>query len=152
VWPRGWVEIQLYSSMTMALEVGEWSAARPGHTLPPGKTRYPFHRRLGLSVYIFIKLPYILYLTLTTIQTTQQHIKHQTLKQVTQSQASNITSSHCHNTQGYLIKSHSCGRIINHFKHHTYTTTCFDINTLKTKRRLLYLKTQSVTRSKLFSS
>ena len=33
--------------MTAALEGGEWSAARPGHTLPPGKTRYPFHRRLG---------------------------------------------------------------------------------------------------------
>ena len=32
---------------------GEWSAARPGRTLPPGKTRYPFYRRLvgpqGLS-------------------------------------------------------------------------------------------------------
>jgi len=26
---------------------GEWSAARPGCTLPPGKTRYPFYRRLG---------------------------------------------------------------------------------------------------------
>jgi hypothetical protein len=24
-----------------------WSAGRPGHTLPPGKTRYPFYRRLG---------------------------------------------------------------------------------------------------------
>ena len=33
--------------MTMALEGGEWSAARPGHTLPPGKTRYPLYRRLG---------------------------------------------------------------------------------------------------------
>ena len=33
--------------MTAALEVGEWSAARPGRTLPPGKTRYPFYRRLG---------------------------------------------------------------------------------------------------------
>jgi len=33
--------------MTAALERGEWSAARPGHTLPPGKTRYPFYRRLG---------------------------------------------------------------------------------------------------------
>ena len=33
--------------MTAALEGGEWSAARPGHTLPPGKTRYPFYRRLG---------------------------------------------------------------------------------------------------------
>ena len=30
----------------MALEVGEWSAARPGRTLPTGKTRYPFYRRL----------------------------------------------------------------------------------------------------------
>jgi hypothetical protein len=29
------------------LEGGEWSAARPGHTLPPGKTRYPMYRRLG---------------------------------------------------------------------------------------------------------
>jgi len=26
---------------------GEWSAARPGRTLPPGMTRYPFYRRLG---------------------------------------------------------------------------------------------------------
>ena len=25
---------------------GEWSAARPGRTLPPGKTCYPFYRRL----------------------------------------------------------------------------------------------------------
>ena len=33
--------------MTAALEVGEWSAARPGRALPPGKTRYPFYRRLG---------------------------------------------------------------------------------------------------------
>jgi hypothetical protein len=47
VWPRGWVEVQLYSSITAALEGGEGSAARPGRTLPPGKTRYPFYRRLG---------------------------------------------------------------------------------------------------------
>jgi len=33
--------------MTAALEGGEWSATRPGRTLPPGKTRYPFYRRLG---------------------------------------------------------------------------------------------------------
>ena len=33
--------------MTTALEGGEWSAARPGRTLPPGKTRYPLYRRLG---------------------------------------------------------------------------------------------------------
>jgi len=26
---------------------GEWSAACPGLTLPPGKTRYPFYRELG---------------------------------------------------------------------------------------------------------
>jgi len=32
--------------MTAALEGGEWSAARPGRTLPPEKTRYPFYRRL----------------------------------------------------------------------------------------------------------
>ena len=33
--------------MTAALEGGEWSATRPGRTLPAGKTRYPFSRRLG---------------------------------------------------------------------------------------------------------
>ena len=33
--------------MTAALEGGEGSAARPGRTLPPGKTRYPLYRRLG---------------------------------------------------------------------------------------------------------
>jgi len=33
--------------MTAALEGDEWSAARPGRTLPPGKTRYPFYRGLG---------------------------------------------------------------------------------------------------------
>ena len=33
--------------MTAALERGEWSAARPGRTLPPGKTLYPLYRRLG---------------------------------------------------------------------------------------------------------
>ena len=35
--------------MTAALEGGEWSAARPGRTLPPGKTWYPFYGRLGGS-------------------------------------------------------------------------------------------------------
>jgi len=33
--------------MTAALEGDEWSAARPGRTLPPGETRYPLYRRLG---------------------------------------------------------------------------------------------------------
>ena len=33
--------------MTAALEGGEWSAARPGRTLPLAKTRYPFYKRLG---------------------------------------------------------------------------------------------------------
>jgi len=33
--------------MTAALEGGGWSAARPRRTLPSGKTRYPFYRRLG---------------------------------------------------------------------------------------------------------
>ena len=33
--------------MTAALEGGESSAARPGRTLPPRKTRYAFYRRLG---------------------------------------------------------------------------------------------------------
>jgi len=35
--------------MTAALEGSEWSAARPSRTLPPRKTRYPLHRRLGGS-------------------------------------------------------------------------------------------------------
>jgi len=35
--------------MIAALEGGESSAARPSRTLPPGKTRYPFYRRLGGS-------------------------------------------------------------------------------------------------------
>jgi len=34
--------------MTAALEGGDWSAACPGRTLPPGKTRYPLYRRLGI--------------------------------------------------------------------------------------------------------
>ena len=50
MWPRGWVEVWLYSSSTAALEGGEWSAARPGRTLLPGKTRYPFHRILPPGV------------------------------------------------------------------------------------------------------
>jgi len=33
--------------MTVALEGGEWSVARPGRTLPPRKTWYPLYRRLG---------------------------------------------------------------------------------------------------------
>jgi hypothetical protein len=33
--------------MTLALEGGEWSAARPGRTLPPEKTQYPLYRRLS---------------------------------------------------------------------------------------------------------
>jgi len=33
--------------MTAALEGSEWSAARPGRTLPLGKTQYPFYKRLG---------------------------------------------------------------------------------------------------------
>ena len=32
--------------MTAALEGSEWSAARPGRTLPLGKTWYLFYRRL----------------------------------------------------------------------------------------------------------
>jgi len=33
--------------MTAELVGDEWSAARPGRTLPSEKTRYPFYRRLG---------------------------------------------------------------------------------------------------------
>jgi hypothetical protein len=41
------VEVYLYSSKTSALEGGEWSAARPGHTLPPGKDLVPIVQGLG---------------------------------------------------------------------------------------------------------
>jgi len=47
VWPRGWVEVLLYSSMTVALEGDEWSAARPGRTLPPGKDPVPILQEAG---------------------------------------------------------------------------------------------------------
>ena len=33
--------------MTTAIEGGERSLAHPGHTLSPGKTRYPLYRGLG---------------------------------------------------------------------------------------------------------
>ena len=33
--------------MTAALEVGEWSAARPGRTLPPGKDPVPILKEAG---------------------------------------------------------------------------------------------------------
>jgi len=33
--------------MTAALEGGEWSAARPGRTLPPGKTPLPILQEAG---------------------------------------------------------------------------------------------------------
>ena len=36
-----------YTSMTAAVEGGEWSAARLGRTLPPGKAWYPLYRMLG---------------------------------------------------------------------------------------------------------
>jgi len=47
VWPRGWVEVQLYSSTTTALEGGEWSTARTGRTLPPGKDPAPILQEAG---------------------------------------------------------------------------------------------------------
>ena len=47
VWPRGLVEVQLYSSMTAALEGSEWSAARPGRTLPPWKDLVPVVQEAG---------------------------------------------------------------------------------------------------------
>ena len=37
----------LYSSMTAALEGGEWSAARPDRNLPPGKEPVPILQEAG---------------------------------------------------------------------------------------------------------
>jgi hypothetical protein len=39
--------ISLLCFQTSALEGDELPASRPGRILPPGKTRYPFYRRLG---------------------------------------------------------------------------------------------------------
>ena len=50
MWPRGWVEVQLYSSMTAALEGGEWSAACPGRTFPPGKDPVPTVQEAGWAL------------------------------------------------------------------------------------------------------
>ena len=47
MWPRGWVEVYLYSSMTAALEGDEWSEAHPGHTLPSGKDLVPILQEAG---------------------------------------------------------------------------------------------------------
>jgi len=48
-----YTSIELYLCYTLswptALEGGEWTASRPGRSLPPGKTRYPLYRRLGGS-------------------------------------------------------------------------------------------------------
>jgi hypothetical protein len=41
------VELVWFSSKTSALEAYEWSASRPGRTLPPGNTRYPLYMVLG---------------------------------------------------------------------------------------------------------
>jgi hypothetical protein len=50
--------------LTSALERGEGSASRPGRTLPPGKNRYPFYRKLQLAVILskmFVLKAYVLY-------------------------------------------------------------------------------------------
>jgi hypothetical protein len=47
--PIGGVEAEFYPFLTTALEEGEGSASRPGRSLPPGNSRYPFYRRLGLD-------------------------------------------------------------------------------------------------------
>ena len=45
--PIGGIEVYLHSFFTTALEGGEGSASRHGRNLRPGKTRYPFYKRLG---------------------------------------------------------------------------------------------------------
>jgi hypothetical protein len=46
-WPRGWVEIYLYSSMTSALEGVSGQQHASAALYPREKTRYPKCRRLG---------------------------------------------------------------------------------------------------------
>ena len=45
LWPRGWVEVKLYSSMTAALE-GVSGQQHASAVLYPGRSRYPLYRRL----------------------------------------------------------------------------------------------------------
>jgi hypothetical protein len=47
LWPRGWVGVHLYSSMTMALEGGECSAALPGSSFTPRKDPVPSVQEAG---------------------------------------------------------------------------------------------------------
>ena len=47
--------------MTGALEGGEWSAARPGRILPPGKDRVPILQEAGNTMYYIILYYIILY-------------------------------------------------------------------------------------------
>jgi hypothetical protein len=45
---QGEMSYSFYSFLTSAVNRGEWSASRPGRTLPLGKDlRYPLDRRLG---------------------------------------------------------------------------------------------------------
>jgi len=43
--------------MAAALEGSKWSAARPGRTLPPGKTRYPLQGKSGPEGSRKLRLP-----------------------------------------------------------------------------------------------
>ena len=45
--PIGGVEVYLYSFMPTALEGGERSALRPGHSFPPGKDPVPIVQEAG---------------------------------------------------------------------------------------------------------
>jgi hypothetical protein len=45
--PEGGYRYSCTLFLDLGTRRGEWSASRPGRTLPPGKTRDPFYRRLG---------------------------------------------------------------------------------------------------------
>ena len=46
LWPRGWLQVQLYSSTTTALEGVSGQQHAPAVLYPREKTRYPLYRRL----------------------------------------------------------------------------------------------------------
>ena len=185
--------------MTAVQEGGEWSAARPGRTLPPGKTRYPFYRRLGgpqdrsgraenlvytgirsrtvqpvaQSLYLLSYRAHLLYYYYVTDinpfknKTSLWYVRTSPYRAVNtfhlgyknQSVYAVSGTSRCLFSDKYKTHKYSVGRTYGCWMLNWWCITwpvgfrkVNYINPLNTKRRPLYLKTQSVPRCKHFSS
>jgi hypothetical protein len=147
--------------MTSTLEGGEWSSAHPGRTLPPGKTRYPLHRRLGgtqgrsgqvRKIWSPPGLdPQAVQPVLMNI-TCQLINKHKLTKTVLDKKFSTFRERFVYY---FAHKKKTLVTTLKQVKHNLKRPIPIfhvSFNPLKTKRRLLYLKTQSVPRCKHFSS